>query len=219
MEFKRDPTDSSQYSADISTITWNHEVTDEAGELMQVLMQLKKHADQGLYFFFEGMYDADGNKHPDVELEDDLSEKFDELSTLPWDVTGEKIWQWDGAVYALRHFLINMCDFDKEVWTIEYLEECMESIQKGHFETKRVMEELANSSEFEEEALGFLIACMGEMVANGLDDYVTDSWAMTCVLHKKASNLDEGVYWTQERVKKAMEVIKGLLLDDDVVIT
>lgn len=217
MEFKRPPSD------DFTDITWNHELGEDDAELMHVLMQLKRHADEGMYFFFDGMHDADGNPHPDLlidhDIDDVMTEKLSEASKLPWDVTGERIWEWDGAVHSLQHFLIGMCEFDAEVWTVEHLEERMKQVHRGHGETKRTMQEMAERSGFEEDALGFLIACMGDMVANDLDDYITDSFAMSCVLHKNASNLDEAMYWTQERTREAMKVIKGVFLKDDVVIT
>ena len=215
MEFKRPPSDN------FADITWNHKLIEEDAELMQVLVQLKKHADDGMYFFFEGMHDADGKPHPDLSLDEDEFdfEKIREATKLPWDVKGERIWEWEGAVHSLQHFLIGMCDFDEDVWTVEYLQERMEQVHQGHAETKRTMQEMADKSGIHENALGFVISCMGKMVANDLDDYITDSYAMSVVLHTEASNLDEAMHWTQEKTKEAMEVVRGVFLNNDTVIT
>ncbi len=220
MEFKRPPSDEAMHA-------WKDSISEDTALLMRVLVKLKQDYDEGANYFFEGMHDADGNLSPLISEDlpsilsgdDDDDTGILEKAMLPWDHTGEKIWAWDGAVYSLQYFLLNICDFDEETWTIDFLEETMEKIHNGHHDTKRAMESLAKSSDFEEKQLGFVVSCLADMAMHDDDDHMTDSWAVCCVLHKQSESLEDALFWTHERAKEALILVKPMVLDKEAVIT
>jgi len=220
MEFKRPPSVE-------ESINLRLNVSPETALLMKVLIKLKEDYEEGAHYFFEGMHDADGKLSPLIseDMPNILSgEEEDktgilEKTMLPWDPTGEKVWAWDGAVYSLHFFLINICEFDAETWTIDFLEEQMKEIHSGHLDTKKNMQSLAESSEFTEKQLAFVVSCLAEMAMHDDDDRMNDSWAVCCVIHKQSTSLEQALFWTHERTKEALILVKPMVLDEEDVIT
>jgi len=227
MEFNFDEVITGRSPSD--DLIWDSEkMSDDSSLLMRVLAKLKSDADNGTFYFFEGMHDANGiisplitEEMPAIVPHEEDSEHIEllEMTTVPWDITGKKIWEWDGAVYSLQFFLIQMCDFDEEIWTIDYLEEIMSEIHKGHLQTKKVMKNVAEESGFDESALAYLISCLADMGLNDHDELMTDSWAVCCVLHNNASSLAEAMYWTQDKTREALNAVKSVMMNAEDVIT